>query len=214
MIRLKVCGMTKIDQLKQLEEFGVDFAGLIFYDRSPRCVTRFGLTPDILKKEKLGINRVGVFVNESIDNVLRIVDDWKLHMVQLHGVESPRYCEQISNHITTIKAFRIGQDDNVSYKTFPYVENTDLFLFDTKAKAYGGTGEKFEWSLLKQQPLSKAYFLSGGIGPDDVGKIKEFCSSERKLFSLDVNSVFEVSPGIKDMSKVKLFNEAIKSNIP
>ena len=121
MIRLKVCGMTKIYQLKQLEEIGVDFAGLIFYDRSPRCVTRFGLTPEVLKKEKLGINRVGVFVNETIDNVLRVVDQWKLHMVQLHGDESPRYCEQISNHITTIKAFRIGQDDNVAYKTFPFV---------------------------------------------------------------------------------------------
>jgi len=86
-------------------------------------------------------------------------------------------------------------------------------LFDTKAKAYGGTGEKFEWNLIKKQPLSKSYFLSGGIGPDDVEKIKEFCSSERKIFSLDVNSVFEISPGIKDMAKVRLFNESIKSNI-
>lgn len=213
MMRLKVCGMTKIDQLKELENMGVDFAGLIFYDRSPRYVMKFGLTPEILKKEKLGINRVGVFVNETVDQVLRIVDEWKLHMVQLHGDESPRYCEQISNHITTIKAFRIGEDDNVSYKTFPFVENTDLFLFDTKAKQYGGTGEQFDWSLLKKQSIPKPYFLSGGIGPDDVEKIKEFCSTERKVFSLDVNSVFELSPGIKDMKKVKAFNESIKSNI-
>lgn len=210
-MRLKVCGMTRIDQLKALEDIGVDYAGLIFYSRSPRYVLKNGLTPSLIKHEKLSINRVGVFVNESIENVLQIADEWKLHMVQLHGDESPMYCEQISKHVTTIKAFRIGENEKITYKSYPYVDHTDMFLFDTKSKQYGGSGQKFEWTQLKQQSSLKSYFLSGGIGPDDVEDVKQFCKGEQNLFSLDVNSIFETSPGVKDISKVKLFNEEIKS---
>ena len=137
-MRLKVCGMTDIAQLKQLEAIGVDFAGLIFYPQSPRYATKAGLTPELLKKEKLRINRVGVFVNEEQDTVLRTVDKWKLDMVQLHGDESPRYCEHISNHVNTIKAFRIGDNENIPYKTFPYNDVVDLYLFDTMGKQKGG----------------------------------------------------------------------------
>ncbi len=133
-MRLKVCGMTGIVQLKELETIGVDFAGLIFYPQSPRYAMKFGLTPELLKQEKLRINRVGVFVNEDQDTVLRTVDKWKLDMVQLHGDESPRYCEHISNHVNTIKAFRIGDNENVPYKTFPFNEVVDLYLFDTMGK--------------------------------------------------------------------------------
>jgi phosphoribosylanthranilate isomerase len=209
-MRLKVCGMTKIDQLKELEELGIDFAGLIFYKPSPRYALNGGLSPSKIKTERVKINKIGVFVNESTDNILKIVDDWKLDMVQLHGDESPRFCEQISNHITTIKAFRIGNENNTAYKVFPYTEETDLFLFDTLGKNFGGTGEQFDWQQISSSKIQKPYFLSGGIGPNDVGKIKEFCKNEKYLFALDVNSKFETSPGLKDMNLVKKFTEEIK----
>lgn len=209
-MRIKVCGMTNIVQLKELEELGVDFAGLIFYARSPRHASRGGLTPEILKHEKLRINRVGVFVNESEENILRTVDAWKLDMVQLHGDESPVFCEKISNHVNTIKAFRIKDDDNIPYKVSTHIDATDLFLFDTMGKQYGGTGEQFNWELLKKTNVAKAYLLSGGIGPDDVDKINDFCKSEPKLFALDVNSRFESAPGVKDMIALKRFVTTIK----
>ncbi len=204
-MRLKVCGMTKMGQLKELEELNVDFAGFIFYKPSPRYVMNNGLTPQVLKIEKIKINRVGVFVNETAENVLKCVNEWKLDMVQLHGDESPKYCEHISNHITTIKAFRIGTDNNTLYRLFPYTEATDLYLFDTLGKKFGGTGEQFDWNQLAGLNIEKPYFLSGGIGPDDVEKIKEFCTSEKNVFALDVNSKFEISPGIKDMKLVRDF---------
>ena len=212
-MRIKVCGMTNIVQLKELEEMGVDFAGFIFYARSPRYSTRGGLTPQLLRNEKVKINRVGVFVNETEEMILRTVDEWKLDMVQLHGDESPVFCEKISNHINTIKAFRVSADDNIAYKVSPYLEAVDLFLFDTMGKQYGGTGEQFNWDLLKRSSFSKPYLLSGGIGPDDVDKISDFCKTSTNLFALDVNSKFETAPGVKDMTLLKRFVTDIKKNI-
>jgi phosphoribosylanthranilate isomerase len=209
-MKIKVCGITKIEQLKELEEIGVDFAGLIFYKASPRYVLDNGLTPEIIKKENVKINKVGVFVNESVDAILKIVDDWKLDMVQLHGDETPKLCAQISGHVTTIKVFRVGLENNIDYKLFPYMDDIDLFLFDTLGKKYGGTGEQFDWNLISNGKNQKSYFLSGGIGPKDVDKLKEFCKGESRLFSLDVNSKFEVSPGVKDMKLVKVFTEEIQ----
>ncbi len=202
--------MTSILQLKELESIGIDFAGLIFYPQSPRYATKAGLTPDLVKKENLRINRVGVFVNEEADTVLRTVDKWKLDMVQLHGDESPSYCERISQHINTIKAFRVGENENIPYKTFSFNDAVDLYLFDTMGKQYGGTGEQFKWDLLSHAPVPKPYFLSGGIGPDDIDRLTAFSNNGQKLFAVDVNSKFESAPGIKDMEKVANFFNAIK----
>lgn len=203
--------MTKLAQLRELEEMGVDFAGLIFYPKSPRSVLKSSLNAANLKDEKLKINKVGVFVNEVLDVVLKTVDNWELDVVQLHGDETPRYCEQVSNHVNTVKAFRIGDDTNIPYKVYPYMEAVDLFLFDTLGKQYGGTGEQFDWNLLKKANLQKPYFLSGGIGVEDTGRIQAFAEAERNLFSLDVNSQFELSPGVKDMAKLRDFVASCKA---
>lgn len=203
--------MTKLAQLRELEEMGVDFAGLIFYPKSPRSVLKSSLNAANLKDEKLKINKVGVFVNEVLDVVLKTVDNWELDVVQLHGDETPRYCEQVSNHVNTVKAFRIGDDTNIPYKVYPYMEAVDLFLFDTLGKQYGGTGEQFDWNLLKKANLQKPYFLSGGIGVEDIGRIQAFAEAERNLFSLDVNSQFELSPGVKDMAKLRDFVASCKA---
>ncbi|MCU0380089.1 MAG: phosphoribosylanthranilate isomerase [Chitinophagaceae bacterium] len=202
--------MTRLDQIAALDEMGVEFAGLIFYPKSPRYIKRFHLSAIDLKREKLQISRVGVFVNETAEEILRVVDEWRLHMVQLHGDESPKFCEQISDHITTIKAFRIGKNENIDWKIHPYRECVDMFLFDTVGVSYGGNGEQFDWKLLEESNIRKPFFLSGGIGPEDGKRVLEFAAGQRDLFSLDVNSRFETAPGIKDISLVRQFVEAIK----
>lgn len=208
-MRVKVCGLTKLDQILKLEELGVDFAGMIFYKKSPRSVWKGDITAEEVKKTVQKINLVGVFVNEEPDVVLRTVDEWNLDMVQLHGDESPRYCETISNHVHCIKAFRIGKEDKVGYKVNPYANAVDLYLFDTLSKEYGGTGVQFDWTLLKKSNLHKPFFLSGGIGPDDSGMVNQFASTQQNLFAIDVNSKFEVSPGIKDMNLIQTFLKAL-----
>jgi phosphoribosylanthranilate isomerase len=201
--------MTKMNQLKELEHLGVDFAGLIFYGKSPRCVHKGDINPAALKKGGRKINLVGVFVNEEPDDVLRAVDEWNLDVVQLHGDESPRYCEMISNHVHCIKAFRIAKQDRVDYKVYPYSEAVDLYLFDTFSKEYGGTGVQFEWDVLKGGSWAKPYFLSGGIGPNDASQLIDFASAEQNLFAIDVNSKFETAPGLKDMKLIETFIKVV-----
>jgi len=210
-MRIKVCGMTKLDQVRQLDAMGIEFAGFIFYPKSPRFVRKFSLSAIDLKREKLQINRVGVFVNEKAEEVLKMVDLWRLHMVQLHGDESPKFCEHISNHVTTIKAFRIGPGENVEWKIYPYIDVVDMFLFDTVGVNYGGTGHQFDWTLLSSARITKPYFLSGGIGPEDTAAVKEFAAGQKNVFAVDVNSKFEITPGVKDLEKVRAFLKEMKA---
>jgi phosphoribosylanthranilate isomerase len=209
-MRIKVCGMTRLDQVRQLDALGVEFAGFIFYAPSPRFVGRHGLEPQQLRREKLGINRVGVFVNAPAEEVLQTVDEWRLHMVQLHGDESPKYCEHISNHVTTIKAFRMGADENLQWKIHPYRDVCDMFLFDAVGVSYGGNGTQFNWSQLTSKEIRKPFFLSGGIGLDDAGRVQEFAARESGFFAVDVNSKFETSPGVKDLQLLETFCDQLR----
>ena len=163
-------------------------------------------------KKLRNINKVGVFVNADVDTVLRTVDECGLYLVQLHGDESPRYCEKISHYITVVKAFRVQPDDNIAWKIKDYYEAADMFLFDTEGTNFGGTGKKFDWKQLKDIDIKKPFFLSGGIAPDDVENIKAFMQQPvaKDLFSLDINSRFEVSPGKKDVGKVSAFISNMK----
>jgi phosphoribosylanthranilate isomerase len=205
-MRIKVCGMTDLQQMHQLGTIGVEFAGMIFYHKSPRFVLKH-LNGAMVKRAKLKVYKVGVFVNASYDEILNHVENFGLDMVQLHGDETPRFCEQVSNYIQTIKAFRIGEDDNIAWKVKDYFDSCDMYLFDTLGAGYGGTGKKFNWEMLKEAAVNKPYFLSGGIEPTDAGAIKAFANEEaaKNLFALDVNSKFETSPGVKDMGLVKNF---------
>ncbi len=212
-MRVKVCGMTEIDQVKQLDAMGVDFAGFIFYPKSPRYVVRH-LTGEQLKKAKLRLGKVGVFVNATYDDVMKQVDSYGLDMVQLHGDETPRFCEQLSNYITVIKVFRLGEDDPIDWLIRPYQESCDMFLFDTEGVGYGGTGKKFNWTTLKQAHIDKLFFLSGGIEPGDAEKLKAFAKEPvaRKLFSIDINSKFETGAGVKDLKKIRAMLDNVKNN--
>ena len=211
-MRSKVCGMTSPEQVLQLDQMGVEFAGFIFYPKSPRYAFRFMPRPEIKKIKGEGINKVGVFVNAEQDELLQTVDDCGLYLVQLHGDETPRYCEKIADYVTVIKTFRLREDDNVLWKIKDYQDIADMFLFDTDGIGFGGTGKKFNWDMLKALNIQKPFFLSGGIGPEDVDALAEFAQDPvaKDLFSIDVNSRFETSPGVKDMDKLKPFIRSVK----
>ena len=210
-MRVKVCGMTQLDQVKKLDEWGLDFAGFIFYPKSPRYVGKH-ISGEQLKKAKLRLGKVGVFVNATYDEVMKQVDEYGLDMIQLHGDENPRLCDQLASYVTVIKVFRLGDNDPIDWITRPYQDSCDMFLFDTLGVGYGGTGKKFNWDVLKAAAIEKLFFLSGGIEPEDVEKLLEFAQAPvaGKLFSVDINSRFETSSGIKDLKKIQQFVKALK----
>lgn len=204
-MRVKVCGITQEEQFNKLHHIGATFGGLIFYPKSQRYVLRH-MTTSQIKKEN-NINKVGVFVNAAVEDVLQMVDECRLHMVQLHGDESPKYCEKIADYISVVKAFRVSENDNIGWRIKDYMDVCDMFLFDTEGAGYGGTGKKFNWDKLKDVQVGKPYFLSGGIEPADVERLKEFRQQPeaKALFALDINSKFEVAPGVKNMEMVQKF---------
>ncbi|MFI5192991.1 MAG: phosphoribosylanthranilate isomerase [Chitinophagales bacterium] len=210
-MRVKVCGMTQLDQVRKLDELGVDFAGFIFYPKSPRYAARH-IVGQELRRSKLRIGKVGVFVNSPYEDMMRTVDEYGLDMVQLHGDENPHQCELIANYVNVIKVFRLGEDDPISWIIRPFEDSCDMFLFDTMGVGYGGTGKKFNWDVLKPVTLDKLFFLSGGIEPGDAEKLKVFGQEPvgKRLFSIDINSRFELSSGVKDMDKIVGFLEEIK----
>ena len=207
-LQIKVCGMTDFNQVHSLAELGIDFAGFIFYPPSSRYVAEKITAQEIELISRMEILRVGVFVDEPIENLFKVAERWKLDFVQLHGQESPGYCKQASKYCKVVKAFRVGNEDRLEELTLPYGE-VDSFLFDTKAEAHGGTGLKFNWQQLSI-PLTRPYFLSGGIGPEDVNMVLDFNIHADKLFAIDINSKFEREPGIKDLEKVERFKNQLK----
>jgi phosphoribosylanthranilate isomerase len=208
-MRVKVCGITQLDQAEQLADLGVTFGGFIFYPKSARYVFKNITTNQIRKLNN--INKVGVFVNASIEEVLHMVDECRLHMVQLHGDETPKYCEKIADYVSVVKAFRLSDNDNVDWMIRPFMDMCDMFMFDTMGSGYGGTGKKFDWTMLRNSSIGKPFFLSGGIEPGDEPKLRQFADEPvaKALFAIDINSRFEVNPGVKDMKKVKSFVTAL-----
>ena len=204
-MKFKVCGITQIAQLIELDEMGVDYAGLIFYERSTRYVLNKLRSEDVRKLD-LSLMKTGVFVNASEQDILSQVELYGLDIVQLHGDETPSFCNHISHHVSVIKAFRITSknEQNIDWMVKPYEEFCDFYLFDTNRKgAYGGTGEKFDWEILNNNRVNKKFFLSGGIGINDVEKIKNF--HHDFFYGIDINSKVEVSDGVKDMNVIKSF---------
>ena len=210
-MRIKVCGMTLPEQVNALDEMGVDLAGFIFYEKSPRFVKR-KISPAVMKKTGGRIGKVGVFVNMEYDELMKTVEEYRLDMVQLHGDESERFCERVSNYVSVIKAFRLSDNDPIEWMVRSYHEGSDMYMFDTLGAGYGGTGKKFDWNVLKEASINKLFFLSGGIEPGDEENIKTFMKEPvaQKLFSIDINSKFEIAPGVKDMKKVKSLVDKLK----
>jgi phosphoribosylanthranilate isomerase len=210
-MNIKVCGITQFKQLQQLEALNIDYAGLIFYKDSPRYMGD-KLTGKQIKEADFDIKKVGVFVNPGYSELLDAIDEYGLDIVQLHGNETPELCEELSGEVEVIKAFRIAGDEsiNIDEMVMPYDAVCDFYLFDTAGlkESFGGTGQQFDWNILKKAKIEKPFFLSGGIGPDDAPKIKSFRHPD--FFAIDINSKFETAPGIKDMAAILKFLQGFK----
>ena len=205
----KVCGITQLKQLQQLDGLDIDFAGLIFYKNSPRYVGD-KIAKEDLKNSDFDLKKVGVFVNAGYDEIMQVVEDYGLDVVQLHGDESPDLCEELSEDVEVIKAFKV-KDSKVSIdeRVADYDEVCDYYLFDTaSSEVEGGTGKQFDWKLLSKSKIEKPFFLSGGIGVDDVKKVKAFRHPD--YYAVDINSKVEKEPGIKDMALVLHFRQGLK----
>lgn len=210
-MNIKVCGITQIKQLQQLDKLNIDYAGFIFFKGSPRYLVD-KISKDELSNADFDIKKVGVFVNAGYDEIMKQADDYSLDIVQLHGDESPELCEELSENIEVIKAFRLSTDykQDIDELVNEYDEVCDYYLFDTAAKSglLGGSGEQFDWKLLSKARIEKPFFLSGGIGMDDADKVKKFKHPD--FFGVDINSRFEKEPGIKDLALVMQFKMALK----
>ncbi|MBL1407863.1 phosphoribosylanthranilate isomerase [Sphingobacterium faecale] len=191
-IKIKVCGMRDVDNIRQLVQLPIDYIGFIFYPKSPRFVQ--DQAPPINAAD---IKKVGVFVNSTFSEIMDKVHTHQLDAVQLHGDETPQLCESLKNQkLEIIKAF--GIDCTFDWFTLEsYLEHIDYFLFDTKSTQYGGTGKTFSWSALTEYPYNKPYFLSGGLGPDNLQDA--FNINDNRLYAVDLNSRFEQQPGIKNI---------------
>jgi len=207
-MKIKVCGNTLPQQANALDDMGITFAGFIFYPKSPRYMA-MKISPEKMRQIKGKIIKVGVFVNQTYDELMKTVDDYRLDMVQLHGDESPKFCDKIADYISVIKAFRLSDNDSIMHMTQPYAEVCDFFMFDTLGAGYGGTGKKFDWTVLQGSLPLKPYFLSGGIEPGDEKKLGEFISTPagEKLFAVDLNTKFEIGQGVKDVNSIRKFAE-------
>ena len=198
---LKVCGMKYSDNLQELQDLAPDWMGFIFYDRSPRNVVDL---PDL---SEIKAKRIGVFVNPEEDFLREKVDLFSLDGVQLHGEEPPEFCQALrASGLLVLKSFSVDDDFDFG-RTAPYHGNCDYFIFDTKGSQRGGTGQSFDWTLLKRYKGTTPFLLSGGIGPDSVDAIQQFSHPQWK--GLDINSRFEVKPGFKNIELIQKFKDAI-----
>lgn len=191
---------------------GVQFGGLIFYPKSPRYALNH-LSLEDLHHYRGKVNKVGVFVDADADYILDTVDKAGLYLVQLHGDETPKFCEKIAEYISVIKAFNIDKNDDILFRIEEYREFVDMFLFDTKGLAAGGNGIKFDWEKLFNLDIGKPFLLSGGIGSEDVSLLAKFAQQPvaKHLLAVDVNSKFETAPGIKNLEDIAQFYEQIKN---
>ena len=209
--QLKVCGLTKINQIQELISLNVDFLGFIFYEKSPRFVLNHLSLKEIAEIPHFG--KVGVFVNESIKAIVEITTESQLDIIQLHGNENEKFILQLrqilGNNIKIIKVIRIGnQSFDELQKTINQQPSTvNYLLFDTDSKTFGGTGKTFDWQILNEIEIPIPYFLSGGISLENIHQLSTI---NHQPLALDINSKFETEPGSKDLEKIKIFKSLLK----
>jgi phosphoribosylanthranilate isomerase len=208
-LQVKVCGITQMEQIQQLDDFGIDYIGIIFYPLSARYADnlRFGKNKMPLLKTKAKI--VAVFVNPTLTAVQSAIQSVPgIRVLQFHGMETPAFCASFSKQFAIIKALQVSEKSEIEKLTAPYNNCCDYFLFDTASEKFGGTGKKFNWALLKDKKIERPFFLSGGIGAEDILAIQAFKHSS--FYGIDMNSRFELEPGIKDIPKLQHFIHQIK----
>ena len=207
-MKLKVCGMKYVENIEQVAGLQPDYLGFIFYDKSKRNFE--GIIPQLSK----GIKKTGVFVNEYLEIVISLVEEYKLEAVQLHGDESVTYIESLKEHLPKIELIKVfGIKDEFDFEILkPYEAVVDYFLFDTKGKERGGNGVTFDWSILKNYNSTKPFFLSGGIGLEEIKEVQNIIKTDLPIYALDVNSKFEKEAGLKSVKKIKKFKNEISTN--
>ena len=209
--QLKVCGLTKMDQIQELISLNTNFLGFIFYEKSPRFVLNHLSLEEISEINHQG--KVGVFVNETVEKISEISEKAKLNFIQLHGDEDEEFVKKLrlslSKNIKIIKVIRIGnQSFDELQKTINQQPSTvNYLLFDTDSKAFGGTGKTFDWQILNEIEIPKPYFLSGGISLENIHQLSTI---NHQPLALDINSKFETEPGSKDLEKIKTFKSLLK----
>lgn len=209
---VKVCGLRSAENVKSLIPLQVDWAGFIFYEDSPRNVENDLEQISFLEIRggyTRGVKRVGVFVNASKAFILEKAKRYLLDIAQLHGEESAMFCDEIkATGLSVVKAFSIDKD--FAFRSIvAYEFACDYLLFDTKGAKRGGNGDAFDWSILEKYEGQTPFILSGGIGPDSVQDLLAF--SHPMMAGIDVNSQFEIEPGLKDVGKIKNFLEKLGS---
>lgn len=204
-MKLKVCGLTQLDNIQGIDAIGVDYLGFILTPLSQR---NLALTSTIVEGiRELKTKKIGVFVDQDIEEVLALKDLLKLDLIQLHGHENPEYCRALQVFTPIIKVFNVGH--GFSFDSCQPFSFADYFLFDTKGDLPGGNGYKFNWQLLSDYTMEVPYFLSGGIRPNDA---QELCNLDLSGFdAIDVNSGFESSIGIKNEIEIKTFKDELST---
>ncbi|MFY0603706.1 MAG: phosphoribosylanthranilate isomerase [Flavobacteriaceae bacterium] len=197
--------MKYVENIKSIADLKPDYMGFIFYDRSKRNFE--GIIPQLPNN----IKKTGIFVNEVLEIVVSLVEEYKLDAIQLHGDESVAYIEELKSYIKPaeiIKVFSIKNHFDFK-KLRPYESVVDYFLFDTKGKERGGNGVQFDWSVLKNYNSAKPFFLSGGVGPNDILELKKIRKVGLPIYAVDINSKFESEPGLKKIKEIKNFKKQL-----
>ncbi len=203
-MKLKVCGMRDSENITALSEVQPDFVGFIFHEKSSR-----NISDPILIDTPKNIERVGVFVNESVTFITDKIEQYNLDYAQLHGNESPEFCKEIKNlEVGVIKAFNISENFDFSI-LINYEQQCDYLLFDAFGKQAGGNGITFNWELLTKYKGKTPFLLSGGIDGTMTDEIKKI--THPQFEGIDINSGFELEPALKNISKIKCFSESIRS---
>nr|WP_314836004.1 phosphoribosylanthranilate isomerase [uncultured Flavobacterium sp.] len=203
-MKLKICGMKYPDNILEVGSLLPDYMGFIFWEKSARYFD--GIMPDLPKS----IKKVGVFVNESTEVILAKAQKYNLQAIQLHGQESVAFCSDLKSKIDTsveiIKVFSVA--DDFDFEVLNAFETVcDYFLFDTKGKLPGGNGTTFDWKVLAKYPSEKPFFLSGGIGLEEIKSIEEISKTNLPIYAIDINSKFEIESGLKNIELLKLMVE-------
>ena len=197
--------MREAENIREVESIGIDLMGFIFWPKSSRYVSE---RPAYLPTN---CSRVGVFVNEDIEQIKRTAHDYGLNLIQLHGSESPDFCQEVHQQtgLKIIKAISIDKCSMFNRQCSIYEGIADYFLFDTKGKSYGGNGTQFDWDILQHYKGDTPFLLSGGIGPEDAERLKHW--HHPQCIGIDINSRFETAPALKDTNKIKTFINTIRT---
>ena len=205
-MKLKICGMKYPDNILEVGSLLPDYMGFIFWDKSARYFD--GTLPTLPQS----IKKTGVFVNANVEEIIEKVTKYDLQAVQLHGHESVAFCQELINtlakSIEIIKVFSVDSEFDFN-QLEPYETVCDYFLFDTKGKLPGGNGTTFDWKVLEQYSSQKPFFLSGGIGLDEIDLVKQILKTDLPIYAIDVNSKFEIEAGLKDKEKLDRFKQKI-----